>query len=140
MKISRFHFLHNLLKTCCALFLGTAAWVFVAPSAFAADDAYLKELEAEANNSAQFKKKPVTELAPKNGMQENQAIAPSQKNMQIRTEFEQTLANERPATYSFYEKLPESDKANVLDTYKESKKISTTSKKIFDLYFALTKK
>lgn len=140
MKIARFHFFKTLLLQLIALFMCSVAIGSISPPAPAADDDYLKALEAEAKNSANLSKRVKTNsLNSKSGNADRPMKKTSAQN-QVRTEFEQTLANERPATYTFYKKLPESDKSSVLDTYKESKKISTTSKKIFDLYFALTKK
>jgi len=140
MKITRFHFINTLLLQFFALFMCSVAIGSMPQPAPAADDDYLKALEAEAKNSAKLTKQSKSSVITKELGKSSTPVQTVPKNKQLRTEFEQTLENERPATYTFYQKLPESDKSSVLDTYKESKKISTTSKKIFDLYFALTKK
>jgi len=140
MKITRFHFMHTLLLQFVALFMCSVAIGSMPNPAPAAEDDYLKALEAEARNSAKLNKQAPSTGKNSKTVNTSNSVKPKSKEKQLRVEFEQTLANERPATYSFYKKLPESDKSSVLDTYKESKKISTTSKKIFDLYFALTKK
>lgn len=90
----------------------------------AADDNYLKALEAEAENSAQVKEK--------------QAAAAAQvqaKPKSLQEEFEEQLKADRPNTFNFYEKLSPEDKATVLMTYKESHKLPAAARKVLDLYF-----
>lgn len=147
MNITRYRFFNTLLLQVVAGLMCSVAIASMPQRAPAADDAYLKALEVEANNSAKLTKKAKKSENKTGSAQTKRQPKPStavngEKDVEklLRNEFEQTLANERPATYTFYSKLPESDKSSVLETYKESKKISTTSKKIFDLYFALTKK
>ena len=108
-------------------------WYAVVPqNAPAADDAYLNALEAEAERSAKVSKQPTTKKSTK----QNKSSVSSE--FQIR--FEQILENERPATYRFYTKLPDQAKSSVVEIYKQSNKISTASKKVFDLYFNQMKK
>lgn len=103
------------LLVCLSLGLGLQG------SAPAADDTYLKALEAEAENSAHVKdKKP--------------AAAQSQTKS-LQDEFEGQLKAERPNTFNFYEKLSPEDKATVLMTYKESRKLPPAARKVLDLYF-----
>jgi hypothetical protein len=88
----------------------------------AADDAYLKALEAEAENSAH--------------VQEKKAAAAAQtKPKSLQEEFEDQLKAERPNTFNFYEKLSAEDKTAVLMTYKEARKLPPAARKVLDLYF-----
>lgn len=95
-----------------------------------ADDAedYLKELEVEAVKSATVSKKPKSDKSKKSG-----------KGNSINTEkikqFEQLLQFERPSTYRFFSRLTMDEKQSVVKDYSKHKKLSRTSKKIFDLYF-----
>ena len=126
-------------------------------TASALDDAYLKELEAEANKTSNFKSNAhspnnntaSSNTASKTSVKNNakttevkqQIKKPSQsqtKNVSIQDQlksFEQLLKFERPSTYRFYKRLDLNEKKLVLKDYNESKKISTASKLIFDLYF-----
>lgn len=85
----------------------------------AADDGYLKALEAEAENSAHVQEKKPEAKKPKS----------------LQEEFEEQLKAERPNTFNFYEKLTPEDKATVLATYKESHRLSPAARKVLDLYF-----
>lgn len=122
----------------------------VAPnSATAAEDAYLKALAEEAKRSAKLTSKPAASPAttptPKESPATTAAPAPvpvktTPTNSEFQTQFEQMLENERPATYHFYKQLPDPSKSSVVQIYKDSNKISTASKKVFDLYFKQMKK
>jgi len=142
MNFSRFHFINTIALQGITFLMCSVAIGSMPNNAPAADDAYLNALEAEASNSARLTKKAHKKQGKKrpdaSSGNAKQAKDAADNNMQL--EFEQTLANKRPATYTFYKKLPEKEKSAVLETFKNSKKISTTSKKIFDLYFAMTKK
>lgn len=89
-------------------------------SVMAADDAYLKALEAEAESSAH--------------VQEN-ATSGKPKVKSLQEEFEERLMADRPNTFTFYQKLSPEDKAAVLITYKESGRLPTAARKVLDLYF-----
>lgn len=132
MTKTRFRFFRSFIVQFIGLTMCSMAIGSMPQPAPAADDSYLKALEAEADNTAKVNKRPTKKA---------KTVAKKvDRNTKFRENFEQTLASERPATFTFYRKLPENDKASVLATYQESKKISTTSKKIFDLYFRLHKK
>jgi len=92
----------------------------------AADNAYLKALEAEAENSAHVQEKKAAAAA---------AAAAQAKPKSLQEEFEEQLKVERPNTFNFYEKLSPEDKATVLMTYKESHKLPPAARKVLDLYF-----
>jgi hypothetical protein len=93
-----------------------------------ADDAYLKELEVEAKKlDADSKSKPLKS----NG--EN--VLPVQKQRK----FELLLQSSRPSTYNFYQKLNQDEKNLVLLTYEQDNKLSSASKKVFELYFEKNK-
>ena len=106
-----------------SVFLSSALiFILATPTqTLAQDDDYLKALEEEASASAKVKTKPQTKA--------------SKKNLAFQERFEKILENERPATYRFYVKLSADAKSSVLKVYTKSKKISTASKKVFDLYF-----
>ncbi len=127
---------------------------FSAP-ANAEDDAYLRELEAEANRTetlggkkqagphAKPKSKPKTTPISKPKVSQKKSPQPTNKKptqfntpAQAQTEkFEQLLQFERPSTYRFYKRLELSEKQQVVNDYYKHKKIPESSKLIFDLYF-----
>jgi len=110
----------------------------------AEDDAYLRELEAEAkelenlsdkqpdsgNKSTAKTKKSRTRSNKNTSKRSNSAKAQAQLE-----KFEQLLQFERPSTYRFYSRLDLSEKKQVVKNYSKTKKISESSKLIFDLYF-----
>ena len=63
----------------------------------------------------------------------------SPNNGAIKEAFEKSLKYELPTTYKFYLKLRPQDQDKVLAVYNRERKISTTSKLIFNLYFNNTK-
>ena len=105
--------------------------------AFAEDEDYLKELEAEAEKSANVStSKPNKSNRSGNNPRSNstnRASGNSANNQRER--FEQLLQFELPSTYKFYNKLNSEKKAVVFEAYKRTEKLSTASKIIFDLYF-----
>jgi hypothetical protein len=106
------------------LFVWLTLAIGVQGNVLAADDAYLKALEAEAENSAHVKEK-----------QAASAAASQAKPKSLQEEFEEQLKAERPNTFNFYEKLSPEDKATVLMVFKESRKLPTAARKVLDLYF-----
>ena len=129
-------FTHLIGLSMCSVSLGYAVVPQIAP---AAEDAYLDALEAEAERSAKIPKKPPARSSSQaKGKSSETKLNKANAEFQIR--FEQVLENERPATYRFYTKLPDQAKTSVVEIYKQSNKISTASKKVFDLYFNQMKK
>ena len=105
-------------------FILFAQITFSIQPAYAADDAYLKQLEAEAQNSAKL----------------NSAKAKKSDKDRSRTkEFEHLLKFERPSTYEFYIKLKVPSREKVVESFYKEQNLSVASKKIFDLYFEQNK-
>lgn len=111
-------------------------------NAFAEDDDYLKALEEEAINSANVgnsnsskSKRNKNISKPKSVKSNNRKKVVKSGSSDQRKKFEQLLQFELPSTYKFYSKLNEDKKNTVYKAYKRSNKLSTASKKIFDLYF-----
>ena len=104
------------------LFLMTCSGV-----ALAADDPYLKELEAEVGgNSVSGANDP--ELS-------NQSEIVGTESPQKKV-FEVKLLDDKPATFKTYLKLPEEEKSKVVDAYfGNDKDMETASRLIFDLYY-----
>ena len=90
-------------------------------SVFAADDAYLKELEVEAEKSEQVSNK------PKSGK--------ASADLKEFKQFESALKTRRPAIFRFYKKLNKEDKTIIFSIYQEDQKFTRASKVVFDLYF-----
>ena len=90
----------------------------------AADDNYLKELEVEAENSAQV----TNQKKSKN----NSGLSVDQKEFK---QFESAMKSRRPAIYRFYKKLNKDDKSIIFSIYQEDQKFTRASKVVFDLYF-----
>ena len=105
------------------------AW-FSSASALAADDEYLKALEAEAKKSA-----PVN---TKKTQKDNTKINSILKKKEF-IEFEKELQFSRPATYRFYEKLDDKEKTVIYSVYKKDHKLTKASKTVFDIYFEKNK-
>jgi len=110
----------------------------------AEDDAYLRELEAEANTLENLSdKQPQTssKSTTKTKKSRNQSKKSTAKKGNLAKtqakldKFEQLLQFERPSTYRFYKRLDLSEKERVVHNYNNHKKISEASKLIFDLYF-----
>ena len=132
-------------KSCFKVRTFTIRWFMVsfivttlsAPSlSFAEEDDYLLELQSEAENTSNLdrnkKSKNRNKTQSKNSKKPKQNTTTAEPNLD---QFEQLLKFERPSTYRFYTRLELSEKKRVVKEYKSSKKISTASKLIFDLYF-----
>ncbi|WP_455222365.1 hypothetical protein [Kaarinaea lacus] len=125
-------FFHCYRTHCSVLFIFFSFYLFSA-SAIAVDDTYLDALEAEAESSAHFN--------------ENGSAIDDQKksegglklNKKEMMRFETELKSARPATYRFYKKLDQQDKAAVFVIYKKDHKMTHASKTVFDLYFEKNK-
>ncbi|HEC15797.1 MAG TPA: hypothetical protein ENI99_04375 [Sedimenticola sp.] len=93
---------------------------------------YLSELESEAESSAGVPSEGVAGSLPSRGG----AIGSSRSVEGGRKSFERALKAERPHVYTFYSRLPETDKARVADYHaRSSGKMSKTVNLILDLYF-----
>ena len=93
------------------------------------DDAYLQELDAEAKRSAN-----VTKNKPQS--KNSGSSTPSSKSEQNQIEnFEKLLRFERPSTHRFFTRLTQDEKLQVIKDYDTHKKLTHSSKVIFDLYF-----
>jgi len=93
---------------------------------------YLSELESEAESSANVPAEGVAGSLPSRGG----AIGGSQSAAGARKGFERALKAERPHVYTFYSRLPETDKTRVADYHANaSGKMSKTVNLILDLYF-----
>jgi hypothetical protein len=115
-----------------AMLLAITGFVLLNNTSLAADDDYLEALEAEAERTGN--------LDDSGGVGTNTTTKTTttktkQVNQSTQKKFEQLLQFELPATYKFYNKLSEKNKALVVKTYTKDKKLSAASKKIFDLYF-----
>ena len=109
-----------------AVLVITSALV-VAPSVFAADD-YLSELDAEAESSAG-----VPNGDNPGSAQGGDASNPAQA---ARMEFEHALRGTRPSIYTFYGRLSDSGKAQVVERYaKSAENMGKAVNLILDLYF-----
>ncbi len=107
----------------------TGLVVAIVSSAPVAAD-YLSELEAEAESSADVLDEDTVGSVPARGG----AIGSSREGG--RKGFEHALKVERPNVYTFYSRLPEPDKAQVVAYHATSSgKISKTVNLILDLYF-----
>jgi len=87
----------------------------------AAEDDYLNQLSAEADNT-------YTQKINKKSLD-----AAEEKQL---SKMEKMLANERPTTYKFYKKLTTENKEKVLKVHISKNKLSITSKAIMDLYLS----
>jgi len=87
----------------------------------AADEDYLEQLAAEAENTYTQTKNTKTWDAAK------------QKQFK---QMERMLANDRPTTYKFYKKLSNEKKEKVFNIHVSKNKLSITSKTIMDLYLS----
>ena len=102
----------------------------------ARDDAYLKELEAEAHNLSTDNtavQKPAENVQTK----EKTATAPvPEATVNLRkAEFETALKVELPNTYTIYTRLTPEQKLMVVETYfANDRKIAASSRQIFDFY------
>ena len=117
---------------CSVLFIFFTLFLFSA-SAIAVDDAYLDALETEAESSAHFNE---------NGNAVNgqtKSKAGLKLNKKELMQFETALKSARPATYRFYKKLDQQDRAAVFVIYKKDHKMTHASKTVFDLYFEKNK-
>ena len=99
--------------------------VSLSTSAWALDDNYLNALEVEAEDTSHTK-------VPAEG-------GGNSVDSGLKEEFENMLEARKPATYKFYKKLNADNKAKIVKFHQKEQKISVTSKKIFDLYFAQSK-
>ena len=95
-------------------------------AALAADDAYLKALEIEAEKSAHVEDN-------NEKIKQDEPVFVLDKNELLK--FESVLKSSRPATYRFYKKLNEQDKTIIFSLYKEDNKLTRASKTVLDLYF-----
>ena len=95
-------------------------------SSIAADDAYLKALEVEAEKSAHVSDADDT-------AKQDEPVFVLDKNEMLK--FESVLKSTRPATYRFYKKLNEQDKTTIFSIYKEDNKLTRASKTVLDIYF-----
>ena len=102
----------------------------VLPAPVAAD--YLSELEAEAESSAHVLDEDRVDIAPALGA----ALGKPGPVADGRREFERTLKAEKPNIYTFYSRLSEPHKAQVVDYHMASSgKVLKTVNLILDLYF-----
>ncbi len=93
---------------------------------------YLSEIEAEAASSAAIPDEDMAGSVSARGG----AIGGSRPVTDERKGFERALKAERPNVYTFYSRLPEPHKAQVVDYHMTSSgKLSKTVNLIFDLYF-----
>ncbi len=101
----------------------------------ASDDAYLKELEAEAQN---LSTKNAAEPAPADTQTKNKAatVPVPEATVNLRkAEFETALKAELPNTYTIYTRLTAEQKLMVVETYfANDRKIAPSSKQVFDFY------
>jgi len=124
--------------TTCAVF---GSLLYIPTQIMANDDAYLRELEAEANkterlNTKQSKTHPLTKKnVPTTPSPNNPPTSSSTKVQAELEKFGQLLKFERPSTYRFFKRLKMSEKKQVLNDYNQHKKIRESSKLIFHLYF-----
>jgi hypothetical protein len=111
------------------LFMVTMASIVISPAVAAPkEEGYAKLTESE-----------VSRVDTLSSIHENQPGNISANNGAIKEAFEKSLKFELPTTYKFYLKLRPEDQDKVLAVYNREKKISTTSKLIFNLYFNNTK-
>jgi len=111
--------------------LFTGLVIAMVSSAPAAAD-YLSELEAEAESSAGVLDEDTADSVPARGG----AIGSPRAAVSERKGFERALKAERPNVYTFYSRLSESHKAQVVDYHTvSSEKMSKTVNLILDLYF-----
>jgi len=99
----------------------------------ASDDAYLRELEAEAKKTESLNSKQ-SKTHPPATKKLSQNKHPTKKQAGLE-KFEQLLKFERPSTYRFYKRLKQDEKLQVRNKYNKHKDIRETSKLIFHLYF-----
>ena len=93
---------------------------------------YLSELEAEAESSAGVLNEDTVNSVPSRGG----AIGSPRPVAGGRKGFERALKAEKPNVYTFYSRLSESHKAQVVDYHTTSSgKMSKTVNLILDLYF-----
>ena len=109
-----------------------AALVMGAVSTSSAAADYLSELEAEAESSAGVLDEDKADPVPARGG----AIGSPRPAVNGRKGFERALKAERPNVYTFYSRLSESHKAQVVDYHTTSSgKMPKTVNLILDLYF-----
>lgn len=98
----------------------------IAPTMAAADD-YLSELEAEAEASASI---------PSDDSLPGGAIGAPKSAHDERKDFERVLRSERPHVYTFYSRLKEAEKKQVVLHYLEtSESVAKAVNLTLDLYF-----
>lgn len=102
---------------------------FLRPAASIADD-YLSELEAEAESSAAGAVEG-GELSVGRG-----AIGSAKRVPAERASFERILELERPHVYTFYRRLSDAEKMQVVTRFNQgAKSISKAANQVLDLYF-----
>ena len=140
-RTNRSTFLHN-----AALLTALGCLLVISSSSFAADDDYLRSLEAESNNAATSPSEPSN-----NYLDALSAEAESSSNVSTSTQHDETynkqleemelfLKNNKPSTYKFYKKLSKKNKARVFEHYAEDKsepetRLSHLKKQVMDAYF-----
>ncbi len=102
-------------------------------TAISADDPYLQALEAEAEDSNNINKTPVTHHT------ETSQPLPDADSLQIaerQKEFTARLSKELPATTRAYNKLSIENKVKVIDSYFNSdRNMTMATRLLFNLYF-----
>jgi hypothetical protein len=110
----------------------------VTRTVFAAEDAYLKALEAEAQNLHTADTQPQTpaDASPdaKDAAKAEKAVADTAANTR-KAEFETELKKQLPNTFTIYNRLAPEQKMMVVETwFANEKKMALASKQVFDFY------
>ncbi|MDT8382887.1 MAG: hypothetical protein RRB22_00570 [Gammaproteobacteria bacterium] len=116
---------------------------------FAADDDYLRSLEAESSNSGN--KTTATPAVGSNYLDALSAEAASSSSIvttdqhddayyQALEKMAALIKDKKPSTYKFYEKLSLEDQARIFDDYRAAtstpdQRLSHVQKRVMDLYF-----
>ena len=122
-------------------------FALVVPSAFSADDDYLRALQMEAQEYSAplqvalnasdldaLSAEAEASAKVKNGSNDNKVDA-------VRVEMETLLKHEKPTSYKYYKKLKSHDKKQIAEAYRADTaedtetKLDNLRKKILDLYF-----
>lgn len=90
-------------------------------------DPYLQELEAEVGANS-------VDGANESQLSDQKNVVGNQQSK--RKEFEKKLLDDRPTTFKAYLKLPEEEKAKVIEAFfSADKNIEKASRLVFDLYY-----
>lgn len=133
-----------------ALYASLACLLFaVSCPGLAADNDYLRALEAEADNS--HSKTDSTPAAGNNYLDALSAEAQSSSSIMTTDQHDDSyyqalekmaalINDKKPSTYKFYEKLSPDDQARVFDDYRADtsppdQRLSQVQKRVMDLYF-----